>query len=52
MDKEEVIVVENLYKSFDKNPILRGINLTLHKGENLGIMGNQESGNQSLSSAS
>jgi len=39
MDKEEVIVVENLYKSFDENPILRGINLTLHKGENLGIVG-------------
>jgi len=39
MDKEEVIIVENLYKSFDKNPILRGIDLTLHKGENLGIVG-------------
>ncbi len=39
MDKEEVIVVENLYKSFDENSILRGINLTLHKGENLGIVG-------------
>ncbi len=39
MDKEKVIVVENLYKSFDENPILRGINLTLHKGENLGIVG-------------
>lgn len=39
MDKEEVIVVKNLYKSFDENPILRGIDLTLHKGENLGIVG-------------
>lgn len=39
MDKEKVIIVENLYKSFDENPILRGINLTLHKGENLGIVG-------------
>lgn len=39
MEKEKVIVVENLYKSFDENPILRGINLTLHKGENLGIVG-------------
>lgn len=39
MDKEEVIVVKNLYKSFDENPILHGINLTLHKGENLGIVG-------------
>jgi len=39
MDKEEVITVESLYKSFDENPILRGIGLTLHKGENLGIVG-------------
>jgi phospholipid/cholesterol/gamma-HCH transport system ATP-binding protein len=39
MDKEEVIVVENLYKSFNENSILRGISLKLHKGENLGIVG-------------
>jgi len=39
MDKEEVIVVENLYKSFNENSILRGISLTLHKGENLGVVG-------------
>ncbi len=39
MDKEEVITVESLYKSFDENPILRGIDMILHKGENLGIVG-------------
>ena len=39
MDREEVIVVKNLYKSFNELHILRGINLTLHKGENLGIVG-------------
>jgi len=39
MDKEEVITVESLYKSFDENPILRGIDMTLNKGENLGIVG-------------
>lgn len=39
MDKEEVIVAKKLYKSFDKNHILRGIDLVLHKGENLGVVG-------------
>ena len=39
MDKKEVITVESLYKSFDENSILRGIDMTLHKGENLGIVG-------------
>ncbi|NLJ00864.1 MAG: ATP-binding cassette domain-containing protein [Bacteroidales bacterium] len=36
---DEVIAVKNVYKSFGDNHILRGINLTLHKGENLGIVG-------------
>lgn len=39
MDREEVIVVKDLYKSFLDNHILQGINLTLHEGENLGIVG-------------
>lgn len=39
MDREKVIVVKNLYKSFKDNHILRGIDLTLHEGENLGIVG-------------
>ena len=39
MDREKVIIVDNLYKSFKDNHILRGIDLTLHKGENLGIVG-------------
>lgn len=39
MDREEVIVVKSLYKSFKELHILRGIDLTLHKGENLGIVG-------------
>lgn len=39
MDKDEVIIVKSLYKSFEENHILRGIDLTLHKGENLGIVG-------------
>src|SRR5690554_1714606 len=39
MNKEEVIKVNKLYKSFGENHILRGIDITLHKGENLGIIG-------------
>lgn len=39
MEKEEVIVVKNLYKSFGDKHILQGIDLTLHRGENLGIVG-------------
>lgn len=39
MEKEIVIEIEKLYKSFREKHILRGIDLTLHKGENLGIVG-------------
>ena len=39
MEKENVIVVNNLYKSFGDNDILKGIGLTLQSGENLGVVG-------------
>ena len=39
MEKEEVIVVNDLYKSFRDKHILQGIDLALHRGENLGIVG-------------
>lgn len=39
MENEEVIVVKNLYKSFRDKHILQGIDLTLNRGENLGIVG-------------
>ena len=39
MEKENVIVVNNLYKSFKDNDILTGIGLTLQRGENLGVVG-------------
>lgn len=39
MEKEKVIEIEKLYKSFREKHILRGIDLVLHKGENLGIVG-------------
>ncbi len=39
MEKETAIEIKGLYKSFKEKHILRGIDLTLHKGENLGIVG-------------
>jgi len=39
MNKVEVVTVNKMYKSFGENNILRGIDLILHKGENLGIIG-------------
>ena len=39
MEKEAVIVVNDLYKAFGDRRILQGIDLTLHRGENLGIVG-------------
>ncbi len=38
-EREEVIVVTDLYKSFLDKHILMGIDLKLHRGENLGIVG-------------
>ncbi|GAE23893.1 methionine ABC transporter ATP-binding protein [Bacteroides pyogenes JCM 10003] len=46
--KEEVIVIENLYKSFGDLHILQGIDLKLHKGENLGILGKSGTGKSVL----
>lgn len=39
MEKETVIEIESLYKSFKEKHILRGIDLTLNNSENLGIVG-------------
>jgi phospholipid/cholesterol/gamma-HCH transport system ATP-binding protein len=39
-----VIVIKDLYKSFGKNAVLKGINLTVNKGENLVILGRSGSG--------
>ena len=48
MEREEVIIVKQLYKSFGDKHILRGIDLTLHKGENLGIIGKSGTGKSVL----
>ncbi len=44
METQPIIVIKNLYKSFGKNKILKGINLTVKKGENLVILGRSGSG--------
>ena len=44
MKKEVVISIKNLHKSFGKNKVLNGINLTVDKGEDLVILGRSGSG--------
>jgi len=43
-EREVVIAIKNLSKRFGDNIVLDGFNLTLHKGENLVIMGKSGSG--------
>jgi len=45
---EVVIFIRNLYKSFDENSVLRGVNLDLHKGENVVVLGRSGSGKSVL----
>ncbi|MDI1255471.1 MAG: ATP-binding cassette domain-containing protein [Flavobacterium sp.] len=44
MKDEPIIVVKNLQKSFGKNKVLKGINLSVNKGEDLVILGRSGSG--------
>ena len=44
METQPVIAIKNLYKSFGKNKILKGINLIATKGESLVILGRSGSG--------
>jgi phospholipid/cholesterol/gamma-HCH transport system ATP-binding protein len=44
MEAQPIIVIQNLYKSFGDNDILKGISLTVNKGENLVILGRSGSG--------
>ncbi|MGL5112972.1 MAG: ABC transporter ATP-binding protein [Flavobacterium sp.] len=44
MKNEPIIAIENLWKSFGKNEVLKGINLTVNKGEDLVILGRSGSG--------
>lgn len=44
MSKEPVISIKNLWKSFGKNQVLKGVNLTVNEGEDLVILGRSGSG--------
>lgn len=46
--REPVIVVEDLYKSFGNKHVLQGVNLTLHKRENLAVLGRSGTGKSVL----
>jgi phospholipid/cholesterol/gamma-HCH transport system ATP-binding protein len=47
-NKEEVLVIRDLYKSFGNKHVLKGIDLELIKGENVVIMGQSGSGKSVL----
>ncbi|MFX0558635.1 ABC transporter ATP-binding protein [Maribacter sp. CXY002] len=44
LEKEVVIKIKDVYKSFGENKVLNGFNMTLFKGENLVVMGKSGSG--------
>jgi phospholipid/cholesterol/gamma-HCH transport system ATP-binding protein len=44
MATEVIISIKNLYKSFGENEVLKGVNLTVNKGEDLVILGRSGSG--------
>jgi phospholipid/cholesterol/gamma-HCH transport system ATP-binding protein len=44
MQEQPIINIKNLTKSFGKNKVLRGIDLTVNKGDNLVILGRSGSG--------
>ena len=44
MENENVIAIKNLCKSFGKNEVLKGVNLTVNKGEGLVILGRSGTG--------
>jgi len=43
-----VIIIKNLYKSFDDLAVLKGVNLTVYKGENVVVLGKSGSGKSVL----
>jgi phospholipid/cholesterol/gamma-HCH transport system ATP-binding protein len=49
IDSDNSIVnIKNLHKSFDEIEILKGVNITVHKGENLVVLGKSGSGKSVL----
>jgi phospholipid/cholesterol/gamma-HCH transport system ATP-binding protein len=47
-DKEKVIAIRGLYKSFGENYVLRGVDLDVNKGENLAVLGRSGTGKSVL----
>ncbi len=45
---EAVIIIEDVYKSFGNNHVLRGIDVTLYKGENVVVLGRSGTGKSVL----
>ncbi|MBL7769338.1 MAG: ATP-binding cassette domain-containing protein [Flavipsychrobacter sp.] len=45
---EAAILIQNLYKGFGSNQVLKGFNLRLNKGENLAVLGKSGSGKSVL----
>lgn len=45
---ETVIAIQGLYKSFGDNHVLRGVDLDLHKGENIVVLGRSGTGKSVL----
>lgn len=45
---ETVISIKGLYKSFDDNHVLRGVDLDVHKGENVVVLGRSGTGKSVL----
>jgi phospholipid/cholesterol/gamma-HCH transport system ATP-binding protein len=44
MENEPIITINNLWKSFGKNEVLKGVNLSVNEGEDLVILGRSGSG--------
>lgn len=47
-NKEAVIIIRDLYKSFGENHVLRGVDLDLYHGENLVVLGKSGTGKSVL----
>lgn len=45
---ESVVVIKEMYKSFDDLDVLKGVNLNVFKGENVGVLGKSGSGKSVL----
>ena len=48
VNKEKVITIRGLYKSFGENHVLRGIDLDVYKGENVVVLGRSGTGKSVL----